>query len=271
MLALAITLALTATLSPHPAPVDVFSVRAPAALESAAMLQAASAITLPSEIPLFPLPEVVLFPAVQRPLLIYEPRYREMIADALKGDHVIGTVLLRPGFEADYEGRPPIYGVGCAGVIEDYEQLPDGRYAILLRGLTTFRVVSEDRRKPYRLAHVEAIPELLKDDERGPLSTVPSTSPNCSTACFRSGSNRRMPGSKTPNSSTSRRRRSPCPNRPDRISSSITTCSHAPARWWNGFRSDGLAPSQRPPSTSPSSRTTSTMISPASASSTPRS
>jgi Lon protease-like protein len=172
MLALAITLALTATLSPHPAPAAVFSVRAPAALESAAMLQAASAITLPSEIPLFPLPEVVLFPGVQRPLLIYEPRYREMIADALKGDHVIGTVLLRPGFEADYEGRPPIYGVGCAGVIEDYEQLPDGRYAILLRGLTTFRVVSEDQRKPYRLAHVEAIPELLKDDERGPLSTV---------------------------------------------------------------------------------------------------
>jgi len=135
-------------------------------------LQAAKPITLPSEIPLFPLPEVVLFPGVQRPLLIYEPRYREMVADALKGNRIIGTVLLRPGFEASYEGRPPIYGIGCAGVIEDYEQMPDGRYAILLRGLTTFRVVSEDRRKPYRLARVEAIPESLKADERGQLNML---------------------------------------------------------------------------------------------------
>jgi uncharacterized protein len=128
--------------------------------------------TLPSEIPLFPLPEVVLFPGVPRPLLIYEPRYREMVADALKGDRVIGMVLLRPGYEKDYEGRPPIYSVGCAGVIEDYQQFPDGRYAILLRGLTTFRIMSEDQRKPYRLARIEALPESLKDEERGTLSTV---------------------------------------------------------------------------------------------------
>ena len=127
---------------------------------------------LPAEIPLFPLPDVVLFPGVSRPLLIFEPRYREMVADALKGTRVIGMVLLRPGYEKDYEGRPPIYTIGCAGEIEDYEQLPDGRYAILLRGLTTFRVVSEDQRKPYRLARVEAVPELLKDEERGPLSTL---------------------------------------------------------------------------------------------------
>jgi Lon protease-like protein len=134
--------------------------------------QAASAAALPSEIPLFPLPEVVLFPGVERPLLIYEPRYREMIADALKGDRIIGTVLLRPGFEADYEGRPPIYGIGCAGAIEDYEELPDGRYAILLRGLTPFRIVSEEQRKPYRLARVEAVPDVLKDEDRGPLSAL---------------------------------------------------------------------------------------------------
>mgnify|MGYP003576260771 CR=1 FL=1 len=127
---------------------------------------------LPAEIPLFPLPEVVLFPGVSRPLLIFEPRYREMVADALKGNRVIGMVLLRPGYEKDYEGRPPIYTIGCAGEIEDYKQLPDGRYAILLHGLTTFRVLSEDQRKPYRLARVEAVPELLKDEERGPLSTL---------------------------------------------------------------------------------------------------
>lgn len=127
---------------------------------------------LPAEIPLFPLPEVVLFPGVPRPLLIYEPRYREMVADALEGDRIIGMVLLRPGYEKDYEGRPPVYDVGSAGVIEDYEQFPDGRYAILLRGLTRFRVLREDARKPYRLARVEAVPDLLEDRELGPLSTL---------------------------------------------------------------------------------------------------
>ena len=140
--------------------------------QAAPAAAAAQAKPLPAEIPLFPLPEVVLFPGVPRPLLIFEPRYREMVADALKGDRIIGMVLLRPGFEKDYEGRPPIFDVGCAGEIEDYEQMPDGRYVILLRGLTTFRVLSEDQRKPYRLARVEAMPDLLKDEERGPLSTL---------------------------------------------------------------------------------------------------
>ena len=132
----------------------------------------AEAASLPKEIPLFPLPNVVLFPGVSRPLLIFEPRYREMIADALKGDRVIGMVLLRPGFEKDYEGRPPIHDIGCAGEIEEYEQLPDGRYVILLRGLTAFRVVSEDQRKPYRLARVDAVPEVLNDEDRGALSSA---------------------------------------------------------------------------------------------------
>jgi len=133
---------------------------------------AATTVALPTEIPLFPLPEVSLFPGVQRPFLIFEPRYREMIADALKSDRVIGMVMLQPGYEKDYEGRPPIRDIGCAGTIEKYEQLPDGRYIILLRGLSTFRIVSEDQRKPYRLARVQALPELLKDEDLGPLSTV---------------------------------------------------------------------------------------------------
>jgi Lon protease-like protein len=138
----------------------------------ASSLTAQGTTALPSEIPLFPLPEVVLFPNTTRPLLIYEPRYREMVADALATNKIIGMVLLRPGFEKDYEGRPPIYGVGCAGIIDDYKKLPDGRYAILLRGLSTFRIVSEDQRKPYRLATIEAMPEQLKNEDRGALSTV---------------------------------------------------------------------------------------------------
>jgi len=143
----------------------------------ASVLQQPASPALPAEIPLFPLPETSLFPGVSRPFLIFEPRYREMIADALKGDKIIGVIRLRAGFEKDYEGRPPIYNVGCAGTIDKYEQLPDGRYVILLSGLTTFRVVSEDSapsgaRKPYRLARIEAIPELLKDEDRVALSTL---------------------------------------------------------------------------------------------------
>src|SRR5689334_20327607 len=111
------------------------------------LLVAARARAEEREIPLFPLPEVVLFPNVERPLVIYEPRYREMVADALKGDRTIGMVRLRPGFEKDYEGRPPIDAIGCAGVIQGSEQLPDGRYIILLRGVSTFRVLGEDQRK----------------------------------------------------------------------------------------------------------------------------
>jgi Lon protease-like protein len=136
------------------------------------LLPQSAAPALPAEIPLFPLPETTLFPGVSRPLLIYEPRYREMIADVLKGDRIIGMVRLRAGFEKDYEGRPPIYTVGCAGRIEQYEKLEDGRYVILLQGLTPFRVVSENQRKPYRLARVEAVPDRLADQERLPLSTL---------------------------------------------------------------------------------------------------
>lgn len=132
----------------------------------------AAAPALPAEIPLFPLPETTLFPGVSRPLLIFEPRYREMVADALKGNKIIGMVRLRPGFEKDYEGRPPIYAVGCAGRIEKYEQLPDGRYVILLQGLTAFRVLDENQRKPYRLGRVEAVPDRLEEQERLALSSL---------------------------------------------------------------------------------------------------
>ena len=116
--------------------------------------------TLPSIIPIFPLGDIMLFPNAQRPLLIFEPRYRAMVADALKGDRIIGMVRLRPGFETDYEGRPPIDAVGCAGVITEAEQLPDGRYTIVLRGFTKFRVAQEDASRPYRLARVDGVPEM---------------------------------------------------------------------------------------------------------------
>jgi Lon protease-like protein len=110
-------------------------------------------------LPLFPLPSTVLFPNVFLPLRIFEPRYRDMIADALEGDRLIGMVLLKPGYEREYEATPPIYSVGCSGVITHVERLADGRYNIVLRGLERFRVLEEDRRKPYRCAFTETLTE----------------------------------------------------------------------------------------------------------------
>jgi len=124
---------------------------------------------LPATSPIFPLQDVMLFPNVLRPLLIFEPRYRAMVADALKGDRIIGMVMLRPGHEAEYEGRPPVYPIGCAGVMTDVEQLPDGRYTIVLQGLVKFRIAGEDQSRPYRLARVEAMPETLTDEDREAL------------------------------------------------------------------------------------------------------
>jgi Lon protease-like protein len=110
-------------------------------------------------LPIFPLPNVVLFPSVFLPLHVFEPRYREMVADALAGDRMIGMVLLRPGWEHDYEGRPPIYPVGTSGLITHVERLPDGRYNIVLRGLERFRVLGEDDARSYRRARIEPLPE----------------------------------------------------------------------------------------------------------------
>jgi len=124
---------------------------------------------LPPTIPIFPLPNVVLFPNVFLPLHIFEPRYRKMIDEALGGDRIIGMVLLRPGWEGDYEGRPPVYPIGCAGVITHAERLADGRFNIVLRGMEKFRVVGEDTSRSFRLAHVTAMPEALGEAVRAEM------------------------------------------------------------------------------------------------------
>src|SRR5215471_18460248 len=113
---------------------------------------------LPSIIPLFPLPNVVLFPQVMLPLHIFEPRYRQLTVDALAGDRLIGMVLLRPGWESDYEGRPALYQTGCLGRILAEQRLDDGRFNILLRGITRVRLVVEiEHDKLYRSARVEPV------------------------------------------------------------------------------------------------------------------
>jgi Lon protease-like protein len=121
---------------------------------------------LPATIPIFPLPNAVLFPNVFMPLHIFEARYRTMVSEALADDRIIGMVLLKPGYEADYEGRPPVFPIGCAGLITHSEPLPDGRFNIVLRGIEKFRVTDESSTKPYRLAHVDPIPEPVPEPDR---------------------------------------------------------------------------------------------------------
>jgi Lon protease-like protein len=124
---------------------------------------------LPATIPIFPLPNAVLFPNVFMPLHIFEPRYRAMVSAALAGDRIIGMTLLKRGFERDYDGRPPVYPIGCAGVITHSEPLPDGRFNIVLRGIEKFRITGEDDSQPYRLAHAEPLPESVVEADRPQL------------------------------------------------------------------------------------------------------
>jgi Lon protease-like protein len=111
---------------------------------------------------LFPLPNLVLFPYVIQPLHIFEPRYRQMTADALAGDRLITLVLLRAGWEEHSEGRPPTHAVGCLGKVVADQRLDGGKYNLLLRGLRRVRLLEEvPSEHAYRTARVE----LLKDSD----------------------------------------------------------------------------------------------------------
>jgi Lon protease-like protein len=129
---------------------------------------------LPATIPIFPLPNVVLFPNVFLPLHIFEPRYRQMVSEAIGGDRMIGMVLLQPGYSADDAGTPPVFDVGCAGLITHVERLADGRFNIVLRGLERFRIVGEEEMSPnvlYRRALIAPLAESTLRDGAQLLKT----------------------------------------------------------------------------------------------------
>ena len=112
----------------------------------------------PREIPIFPLPNVVLFPNMALPLHIFEERYKRMVHDCLKSDRYLGIFLLRQGWEQAPEPIP--YDVGGFGQIARAVKLPTGNYEIVVRGLGRVRVVSYIQEIPYRRALVE-----LQEDE----------------------------------------------------------------------------------------------------------
>jgi uncharacterized protein len=111
-------------------------------------------------IPLFPLPATVFYPNTRLPLHIFEPRYRQMVADALENKQKVGMVLLQPGWEESYFAAPPISAVGCVGEIEKHVLLEEGKYNMVLKGLNRFRVVQEFDGKLYRRAKIEKLQEI---------------------------------------------------------------------------------------------------------------
>ena len=116
------------------------------------------------KLPIFPLPGAILFPGLQLPLHIFEPRYRELVGSALARDRLIAMIQPQRGGE-----DAPLYDIGCLGRISDVEALEDGRYNIVLDGQSRFRIIRElEVRTPFR--QVEA--ELIEDPADEVLASV---------------------------------------------------------------------------------------------------
>lgn len=112
-------------------------------------------------LPIFPLPNVALFPGALLPLHVFEPRYRDLVRDALAGSKAMAIARLKPGFEATYAERPAVFDVCGAGVIEDHRERDDGRYDILVRGAGRIRILNEHAPlQSYRLVNAELLTDL---------------------------------------------------------------------------------------------------------------
>jgi Lon protease-like protein len=112
---------------------------------------------LPKSVPLFPLSGALLLPFSHRPLNIFEPRYLEMVDAALRGDRLIGLIQPEDTTEESPRGRSPLQPVGCLGRLTHFEESGEGRYFIILEGVTRFRLVHElTVMTPYRQGIVSA-------------------------------------------------------------------------------------------------------------------
>ena len=123
----------------------------------------------PELIPVFPLSNVVLFPKIQTPLYIFEPRYRQMTRRALDGDKRIGMVVVLPAHVAEMGGDPPIFPIGCEGVITRCQERQDGSFQIALLGTRRFEVREEPERSDntlFRIARVRRLEDPLPESDR---------------------------------------------------------------------------------------------------------
>ena len=117
-------------------------------------------------VPLFPLAGAILFPRSQLPLHIFEPRYREMVHDAIEG---AGRIAMIQPLREDEDNKAPLYGVGCVGELIGVEELEDGRFNIVLLGTNRFRLLREtEADAAYRCAEVDV--QAFDDSEPDALS-----------------------------------------------------------------------------------------------------
>jgi Lon protease-like protein len=126
-------------------------------------------------LPIFPLSNAVLYPKVQTPLHLFEPRYRALARDVLAGERRIGMVTVRPEHLAEMSGDPPIHEVGCCGVVGESQRLPDGRYNLVLAGEYRFRIIEELPRtadRLYRVARVTALDDPYPEAERSRVAAL---------------------------------------------------------------------------------------------------
>ena len=115
---------------------------------------------LPNKIAIFPLSNFIIFPKTTVPLNIFEPRYIQMLDDAMKGNRIIGMV--QPKKTGDLK-KPNLYSVGCAGKITSFNETEDGRYLIALNGICRFKIISEEENdKLYRICNI-SFTEYLED------------------------------------------------------------------------------------------------------------
>jgi Lon protease-like protein len=119
------------------------------------MKRPASSADLPQTVPLFPLSGALLLPFSHRPLNIFEPRYIEMVDQALRGDRMIGLVQPQDASEESPRGRAPLQSIGCLGRLTHFEENSEGRYFIILEGVSRFEIVTElTVMTPYRQAMI---------------------------------------------------------------------------------------------------------------------
>ncbi|HEX4417424.1 MAG TPA: LON peptidase substrate-binding domain-containing protein [Kofleriaceae bacterium] len=117
-----------------------------------------------TSLPIFPLANCVLLPGGLLPLHVFEPRYRELTRDCLAGHQLMGVARLRPGYETAYYGRPPVYEKCGVGRIICSEELPDGRFALLLRGVARAEIARElPSERTYRLVEARPIDDATYD------------------------------------------------------------------------------------------------------------
>lgn len=117
---------------------------------------------------LFPLPDLIMFPHVMQPLHIFEPRYRDLLNEALDSDGLIAMCMLAPGWENDYEGRPPLLPYACLGRVVTHQRTENGEYNILLLGMRRIRIDRElPASKSFRMAEVTLLDDFCTEDNDG--------------------------------------------------------------------------------------------------------